>query len=381
MEPEGTELTALRRRLYDLKRRVRTNERIWTAFRRIELDAIGTGNLHGLLETLATGIRGTFPGIHFISVSCLDLDYQLSRLLADCPARRAGSAELVLVTPEQLHGVFPEPRPRCLLGSCDEALARLVFPGSWRDIESAAMAPMLVGGKLVGSLNQGSRDRDHFDPRDGTELIEHLASVIAMCLQNVVGQARLEQHGLTDPLTQIANRRMFDRRLAEEVDRWRRHRHPFTCIMLDIDHFKRINDRYGHAFGDHVLLQVAAALQRCLRPSDLLARYGGEEFVLLLPDTTLDAGMRLAERLRKEIFEMQVESPDRDTAGLGVTVSLGVAALGVPAGLSPDADPGDWLVGAADDALYAAKARGRNRVVAATQSRRRFLETEQEGPS
>jgi len=366
----------LRRRLYDLNRRVRTNERIWTGFRRIELDAIGSANLGGLLETLATGIRGTFPRIHFISVSCLDLDYQLSRLLADVPPRSADAAELVLVTPAQLNTVFLDTLPRCLLGRCDDRLAQMVFPGGWQDVESAAIAPMRVGGKLVGSLNQGSRDPDHFDPRDGTELIEHLASVIAMCLQNVVGQARLEQHGLTDPLTQTGNRRMFDRRLAEEVDRWRRHQHPFSCIMLDIDHFKRINDRFGHALGDQVLLKVAASLQRCLRPSDLLARYGGEEFVLLLPETSLDAGVRLAERLREEICDMRVESPDCDLPPLGVTVSLGVAALYTPPEDAAGADPGDWLVGAADAALYAAKARGRNRVVASTQSPPRTTEAE-----
>ncbi len=159
---------------------------------------------------------------------------------------------------------------------------------------------------------------------------------------------QLEQLMLTDPLTGIGNRRLLTKRLEEEVVRARRYRRPLTVVFLDIDHFKRINDTYGHTAGDEALVRVAESLKNALRECDLLGRFGGEEFVLLLPETRIDEALLVAERMRNDISQMCITPIE------GVlTISAGLAELA-------DNETGDALLGRSDKALYRAKAEGRN---------------------
>jgi diguanylate cyclase (GGDEF)-like protein len=167
---------------------------------------------------------------------------------------------------------------------------------------------------------------------------------------------RVEALALTDALTGLYNRRRFSDVLANHFAATRRYAHPLSCALLDIDHFKKINDRYGHDVGDRVLRAVAEVLSAQLREVDLAARYGGEEFAVVLPHTSKEAAERVAQRILEAIRTLRVSAGD---AELGVTASFGVAS-------STDLDqvctPED-LVRAADVALYGAKAAGRNRVV------------------
>jgi len=182
-----------------------------------------------------------------------------------------------------------------------------------------------------------------------------------MCIDNAVSHERLKIEGLTDPLTGLYNRRFFERRLSEEIDRWvRRHDTALIGMLVDVDHFKQVNDRYGHQAGDRTLQGVARLLGHELRGSDVLARYGGEEFVLLLPDTTTGPGMVIAERLRAQVESASFTGPSGQR--LQVTVSIGLACL-MPDARRAVADPDVWLLQQADAALYQAKQEGRNRVV------------------
>ncbi len=157
----------------------------------------------------------------------------------------------------------------------------------------------------------------------------------------------------TDPLTGAANRRAFMEALEEEYHRARRYGHPLSVLMFDLDHFKQINDRYGHAAGDAVLKEFAQVVMPEVRGSDCFARLGGEEFAVLLPESGLDAACKLAERLRQDAAGLRFSSP---AGAFGVTVSIGVAEL--EAGdQAPDA-----LLTRADRMLYTAKAAGRDRV-------------------
>jgi diguanylate cyclase len=171
---------------------------------------------------------------------------------------------------------------------------------------------------------------------------------------------QLERMSCTDALTQVSNRLHFDREVGTEWLQAKHNASSMTLIMIDIDHFKRINDSCGHAFGDTCLQTVAATLQACLkRPGDLLARYGGEEFVAMLPNTDARGGATVAARMQAAVAGLAIEHESRAlkiTCSFGVHTSASVAANGPASALE-----------LADQALYRAKQQGRNRVVVADQ--------------
>ena len=158
----------------------------------------------------------------------------------------------------------------------------------------------------------------------------------------------------TDALTGLANRRTLDETMQREIARARRLAEPLSLIIADLDHFKSINDRFGHTSGDHVLASVAAVFATQSRPYDLAARYGGEEFVLLLPGTSTPDAIAVAGRIRQKVAEVKVPECPRE-----ITISLGAATW-----MTGEAAEG--LVARADAALYRAKTTGRNRVEAAS---------------
>jgi diguanylate cyclase (GGDEF)-like protein len=158
---------------------------------------------------------------------------------------------------------------------------------------------------------------------------------------------------ITDPLTGLLNRRRFTELANREVTRSRRHRLVFSVLMLDIDHFKRINDTYGHPVGDLAIKAVAEVCTQALRPHDLLARYGGEEFVLTLPQTESEGAHTVAERIRAKTETLTVPS---EHGPVRFTVSIGISTY-------QSGQPLECVVARADEALYEAKQSGRNRVV------------------
>jgi diguanylate cyclase (GGDEF)-like protein len=169
----------------------------------------------------------------------------------------------------------------------------------------------------------------------------------------------LKRLSVTDGLTRAFNHRHFQERLKTEFSRAKRHGDPLACVMIDIDHFKRVNDTYGHPVGDRVLVRLVEILQDGIRGEDLVARYGGEEFVLLLPRTDEVRALHLAERIREQVAADGFSLLNGER--LEFTVSLGVAGF-VPGN---DLMTSDDLLHAADVALYRAKANGRNRVAVA----------------
>ena len=172
------------------------------------------------------------------------------------------------------------------------------------------------------------------------------------------GRGELERLSVTDELTGLANRRRLTAELEREQRRSNRHGHPFALLMLDVDHFKRFNDTWGHQAGDAVLARLADNLRSCVRDVDTVARYGGEEFVVLLPETPAAEAARVAERIRVAA-EKDRFTPEGGSEELNVTVSIGYAVF-PDHGKTPDT-----LVEAADQALYRSKKGGRNRVSAA----------------
>ncbi len=176
-------------------------------------------------------------------------------------------------------------------------------------------------------------------------------------LQKHLMEATRQLHllAITDALTGLYNLRYFKERLTEEFERTKRYAQPLSCVMIDLDGFKQINDTYGHLEGDKLLKDVSRIIKKSIRSSDLLARYGGDEFVLLLPQTPSDKACLLAERIQKAITNNLSSSYQEH--GSSLTISLGISTLP-----NPDINEEEELVSFADRALYAAKRAGRNRI-------------------
>jgi diguanylate cyclase (GGDEF)-like protein len=202
-----------------------------------------------------------------------------------------------------------------------------------------------------------SSNPDAFDETD-LQSLESVADICATSIQNAHYVERVKQLAYLDGLTGIFNRRFFELRIMEEIERARRYGTGMAVVMVDIDQFKRLNDEFGHLLGDEVLRQVSSVFHQQLRKIDVVCRYGGEEFGILLSQTTAEHAISVAEKLRKTIEQWRFPGVPRT-----VTVSAGVAAF-------PDhGTTRDALVRAADTGLYAAKQAGRNHVCVPNQAR------------
>jgi two-component system cell cycle response regulator len=175
--------------------------------------------------------------------------------------------------------------------------------------------------------------------------------------QTKADNARLETLAHTDSLTHLLNRRALTIRLVAELERVRRYNSPLTMLMIDLDHFKLVNDTFGHLVGDEVLRGIGMILQRAVRSVDMVARYGGEEFVIVLPETGETGAVAFAERIRQRVEQHNFEAARSSTVTVRVTVSIGVSCFP-----SANVDSAEDLFARADAALYRAKDRGRNQV-------------------
>ncbi|TNF85617.1 diguanylate cyclase [Pseudomonas sp. ICMP22404] len=208
---------------------------------------------------------------------------------------------------------------------------------------------------LLGTMDQHQKQRDQREQEVASRLKSLAERVAVMEQEAQVVRENLEeqrQKALIDPLTGLPNRAAWTERLEHEVTQWQRHGNSLLLAMLDLDHFKRINDNYGHLAGDRVLKIIATVLRKRLRGSDFIARFGGEEFVLLVPDTPLASGAKLVEGLRAAI-----EACPFHFKGEPVTITVSVGMTAFKAG-----EYSDLVLKRADQALYRAKSAGRNRV-------------------
>jgi diguanylate cyclase (GGDEF)-like protein len=364
VERDDHEIAHLRSRLETLTEEARKNDEAWRRAQAREMNLLEADSLATLLERLTEGLRESYR-LDAVTLVLADPEHELRQLLA---AQRRTSREFPgVLFVESLHGLAPVVGAgrRPWLGRFNRADHGLLF--SQPALESVAVVPLTRQGRLLGSLNLGSRARDRFQPVLGTDLLQHLAVIAAFCIESAVNRARLVRSGITDVLTGWHNRRYLQTRLHEELARCRRERVPLTCLMIDIDHFKSINDRHGHLAGDAVLRQLAQCIGAEVRDSDVSARYGGEEFVILLPGTGIAAGFLLAQRIRTAVAAEPFELPAMSLR-LPVTVSIGVAEH-APASADQDLKvAGERLLALADVALYEAKAGGRNAVARAANS-------------
>jgi diguanylate cyclase (GGDEF)-like protein len=217
------------------------------------------------------------------------------------------------------------------------------------------LGPLLSGDTVIGYLRAEAETPGVFNYED-LQLFSILAEMSAGAVDNARLYRRAQELAITDGLTGLVLRRFFYQRFEEELGRFHEQRTPFTLVMLDLDHFKLINDRYLHAVGDQVLAQIAEILRLEARVADVLCRFGGEEFAILLPNTPLEGGMVMAERIRKQVERKKFKARE---IFFNVTISAG---LGECPQHGRDIKT---LIRTADQALYRAKHQGRNQVVVA----------------
>jgi two-component system cell cycle response regulator len=205
----------------------------------------------------------------------------------------------------------------------------------------------------LGTLNLGSYEPDRFSDTVATDFVEHLVSVASVCLENNITFETIRRTSFIDSLIGVNNRRFLEQRIGEELDRCRRNFDPISCLFLDIDFFKMVNDNRGHHAGDRVLCAVASAIKTQLRSNDVLARYGGEEFIILLSNISETMALEIAERVRKTIQALVI---NLDEGSISVTISIGSSTYLPNLAASPtDNDISSRLIKLADSALYKAK--------------------------
>jgi diguanylate cyclase (GGDEF)-like protein len=348
----------LRLRLNELTRKAQENQETLGRFYARELELLSTETLAELLSSMSEGLLTSFD-VDSIQLLMLDPDHEIRHLL-----NNNGIPE----------DAFPYVRFVNDMGLINQRFMRLKSPwlgpfltpeynnlfDQCGNLQSIAILPLNCNTQLVGSINLGSSDPKRFTRQHATDFLARMATICGVCLENVTNRERLLISGLTDPLTELHNRRYLDRRLEEELARASRYRQPLSCLFIDADYFKRINDTYGHPVGDLVLKELAKRIRSQLRASDVATRYGGEEFAILLPQTTLAEALLLAERIRIEVYSNPVSL--EDGSSLRLSVSIGVSETLPMLGKSHHKKLGRHLLASADQALYSAKAKGRNRI-------------------
>jgi diguanylate cyclase (GGDEF)-like protein len=346
----------LRAQLSGLLARARDNERLMRRLQLFELKLIQAQGMRELADALFSDYRRAFA-LDAVTLVLVDPEYELRRMLLDAGIEQQSVAGLSFLDDEQTLRRRLRADGAPVLGAFDPSRHAVFFPGAGPAPASIALLPLARSQRLSGSLNLASREQGRFVAGMATDFMERLAAIVAICLENVANQERLRHLGMTDPLTGVYNRRYFDQRLHEETDRALRSGQALCCMMLDVDHFKRINDAFGHAAGDVVLREMTLHIKAQLRTSDVMARYGGEEFAVLLTQTEISPALAIAERIRQTVADARFAIAGG--TNLAVTLSLGLAMLerNRPSGTSAAA-----LVAEADAAMYRAKNDGRNRV-------------------
>jgi diguanylate cyclase (GGDEF)-like protein len=352
-------LAAAECRLGELTQEVARNDDKMRRTQQRELCLLQADNLEALFHELINGLRASY-GLEYVSVVLCDPDHDVRHLLLanGTPADRMTGLLMV----ESLTGLAPQyiALHQPWLGKFAACDHQMICPGG-DDLASIAMIPLTYRGKLTGSLNLCSNDGSRFTRKHASDFLAHLGVIASFCVENVVNRARLLRSGFTDVLTGWHNRRYLVVRLTEELARARRDATGITCLMLDVDHFKRVNDTWGHAAGDTVLRELAHRIESQVRASDVAARYGGEEFVVLLPKTDVNSAQALAERIRSAVSESGFQLPSNET--VSISVSIGIASVSPTRKETDLKTLGDSLIARADVALYAAKSAGRDRVV------------------
>jgi two-component system, cell cycle response regulator len=354
----AAENARLQARLVELKDEAARNDSLLRKTQERELELLRAQTLPQLFDRLVHGLRNSYQ-LELVTLTLNDPQYELRHLLWGDSAILEELPEVQFV--DSLATLVPQlarlDKPWLGPFSRDD---HKVFCPVQGELGSLALIPLRRNDQLDGLLVFASTDPFRFAPDLASDFLAHLGLVAALCLENAANRARLLRSGLTDFLTGFHNRRYLNARLREELARAQRFRQPIACLMIDVDHFKRVNDQYGHLAGDTLLREAARRIDSEMRVSDIGARFGGDEFAIVLPQGGLQDGERVAQRILDAVRGTPVQVDADHTEQLSLSIGVAVA--------EPNAETRDFkliaerLMAEADAALYRAKSDGRGRV-------------------
>jgi diguanylate cyclase (GGDEF)-like protein len=353
-----SEVRELRAKIATLIDEASANERLLKRSQERELDLLKTENLPQVFDAICKGLRSSY-GLDAVTLVLLDPQHEIRHLLIADRLRIEDFSDVIfadsVVELAPQFASFHKPWLGPYMG-CDH---QLLFKGA-EGLRTVALIPLRRHDRLQGSLNFGSSAEKRFSRHLATDFLAQLGVIATFAIENAINRARLVRSGLTDFLTGWHNRRYLNARLKEELSRSQRQGTNLTCLVIDLDHFKQINDKHGHLAGDVALREAAQRVDMHIRGSDAAARFGGDEFVVLAPGIASEQAAALAERIRDAVCGTPMEV----AAGtkLTLTVSIGVAETLLSRDDTDLKAAAERLLSDADAALYRAKQRGRNRV-------------------
>ena len=324
---------------------VRHNEQIARKFFEIEKRILTILDFTDLFEVLLAEIRDKF-GIPYTWISLID-DSDLSGFIKELAASEALKPLLNVIDRQRFDALVGERSSPLLVNHNLKPYFRLLPKNRKYFVKSMAIAPISLDGKLIGSLNQADITVKRFQPGIDTSLLEQLAVKVSLCLSNVTAHEKLRYLAYHDPLTGLLNRRVMESVLEREFYRYQRYPKSLSVVFVDLDHFKQVNDSYGHDRGDDLLKYVARVLMELSRNTDVVARYAGDEFVMILPETDKDSAGLLMERIHRHFksHPLQVKA-----VTIPVSISYGIATADLHGVENPQS-----LLKLADEALYETK--------------------------
>jgi two-component system cell cycle response regulator len=352
----------LRERLRALTEEVQRNETLMRKTQAREIELLRAHSLGDLFDRVVTGLRDAYA-LDLVTLTLFDPQHELRHLSGGETLTSSVIEDVRFVDSVSPLAPMLAQFDRPWLGPYSPVDHDLLVSGGTR-LGSVALLPLPRDNRAIGVVTFGSRDSKRFTSDLAADFLAHLGVVVAISLENAVNRARLVRSGVTDFLTGWHNRRYFHNRLREELARAERTGKALACLMIDVDHFKEINDRFGHLAGDEALKEVARRAEAEIRAGDTGARFGGDEFAILLAGAEAPAAAKLAERIHHVVGA----TPIRVHGGAHVTVTLSLGlATAKPQPRSHDYKAlAERLIAEADGALYRAKSAGRNRVEVST---------------